>query len=56
MESFRRVGERNGATRRLREATIRLTTSTNMGPYRLTETEPPTKEQAQDGLRFPTHI
>ena len=39
-----------------RDSTRRPTESTNLGPWRFTETEPPTKEYAGTGLGPPTHL
>jgi hypothetical protein len=43
-ESYRRVGRRTEGLEEERDPTGRPTESTNLDPWRLQETEPPTKE------------
>jgi hypothetical protein len=52
-ESCERVGDRTEGTGGVKNTTRRCTESTNLCPWQLTETEPPTKKHAGDGPRFP---
>jgi hypothetical protein len=55
-ESYGRVGGRIKKSKEDRASLGRRTESTNLNPWGLSETEPPTKEQAQAGPRSPAHM
>jgi hypothetical protein len=55
-ESWRRVGDRIGQAGGVKDTTRRPTESSNLGPWGLTVTGPPTKEHAGVGPRSPTHL
>jgi hypothetical protein len=55
-EAYGRDGGRIEGLKKDRHSTGRPTESTNLDPWRLPETEPPTKECTQDGLRTPAHM
>ena len=50
------VGRKTMVAREVKDTTRKPTESTNLGPWWLTETEPPTKEHAQAGPRLPAHV
>ena len=55
-ESCGRVGDRIERAGEVKDITRRPTESSNLSPWGLTETEPPTKEHACVGPRPPTHL
>ena len=55
-ESCGREGKRIEGTREVKDTTGKPTESTNLDPWELPETEPPTKEHTQAGLRSLAHI
>jgi hypothetical protein len=50
-ESYRRFGRRTERSEEDRDSTERPTESTNLDPWGLPETEPPTKERAWAGAK-----
>ena len=55
-EAYGRVKRRIEGPKEYRDSTGRPTESTNLDPWGLLETEPPTKEHTQAGLRAPEHM
>jgi hypothetical protein len=55
-ESCGRVGGRSEQIRGVKDTTRRPTEPTNLGPWGLTETGPPTREHAEAGPGPPTHL
>jgi hypothetical protein len=55
-ESCGRVGDMIEEAWGVRDTTRGPTESTNLGPWGLTEHEPPTKEYTGAGPRHPTHL
>jgi hypothetical protein len=53
---YGRVGGRVEGPGGDRDSTGRSTESTNLGPWELSETEPPTKEHTQTGPRPTAHM
>jgi hypothetical protein len=53
---FRRVEDRSEQVRVIKDIIRKSTESTNLGPWRLTETILPTKEHARAGPRPPTDL
>ena len=55
-ESFRRVGRKIDGPKEDKDSIGRPTISSNLDPWELPETQPPTKEQAQAGPRPPANM
>ena len=55
-DSCGRVEGRNEGPELVKDSTRRPTVLTNLGPWGLTKTEPPTKEHAWTGPRTLSHI
>ena len=55
-ESYGKVGYRTEQSEGVKDTTRIPIESTNLGPWRLTETEPPTKGHTVAGPRPPTYL